>query len=283
MLISLFFTILTFLPNISGPTYSSSANFIRFNSVGEIVYMGPINLNKDHLINRAGIEVDVIPVMRSPCASPRLNRKKKTRRARSEIGFHIREKNGEDRGSLPDLEKSKNINIKGSILGTIMHLKPERFLSRSLETGSTDSLVSSILESEGLAVHSVGSTESLSRGAITNAVVNWLHRSSPFGSIENFEQNSCSASVLDTMDTSVSVFDDEESVDSSVLCSDNIHVESGHSTKVDGSIPSIFISDEQKSSGSEVNLKLQTSVDRSNKEQRVRRQPCSIEQTPLGK
>lgn len=209
--------------------------------------MGPVTLNKDNVINKAGIEVDVIPIMRSPCASPKPKKKKSTKRSKSEMGFYRkREKLEEDRGSLPDLQRSKNIPISGSILGTIMHLKPERFLSRSLETGSTDSLVSSIIES----AHSFGSTESLSKGAITTAVVNWLQRSSPFASSENLEQHSCSTSMLDPMDTSTSIIDDEESIGSS--------------------IPMIFVSEDEPS------------MERK-KEPHVRRQFCTVEQTPLGK
>lgn len=207
--------------------------------------MGPVTLNKDNLVNKAGVEVDVIPIMRSPCASPKPKKKKSTKRAKSEMGFH-RKKMEEDRGSLPDLQRSKNIPIKSSILGTIMHLTPERFLSRSLETGSTDSLVSSIIES----THSFGSTESLSKGAITNAVVNWLQRSSPFASSENLEQHSCCTSMLDPMDTSVSIFDDEESIASS--------------------IPTIFVSEEN-------------TLKERKKEPHIKRQYCNVEQTPLGK
>lgn len=209
--------------------------------------MGPVTLNRDNLVNKAGVEVDVIPIMRSPCASPKPKKKKSAKRAKSEMGFYRqREKAEEDRGSLPDLQRSKNIPIKGSILGTIMHLKPERFLSRSLETGSTDSVVSSIIES----TRSFGSTESLSKGAITNAVVSWLQRSSPFASSENLEQHSCSTSMLDPMDTSTSIFDEEESVDSSV--------------------PMIFISEEEPPKEKK-------------KDSHIKRQSCSVEQTPLGK
>lgn len=209
--------------------------------------MGPVTLNKHNLINKAGVEVDVIPIMRSPCASPKPKKKKSTKRSKSEMGFHRkRGKLEEDRGSLPDLQRSKNIPIRGSILGTIMHLTPERFLSRSLETGSTDSLVSSIIES----TQSFGSTESLSKGAITTAVVNWLQRSSPFASSENLEQHSCSTSMLDPMDTSISIFDDEESLGSS--------------------IPMIFVSEEEPTKEKK-------------KEPNVKRQFCTVEQTPLGK
>lgn len=215
--------------------------------------MGPVTLNKDNLVNKAGVEVDVIPIMRSPCASPKPKKKKSTKRCKSEMGFHRkREKVEEDRGSLPDLQRSKNIPIKGSILGTIMHLTPERFLSRSLETGSTDSLVSSIIST-----HSFGSTESLSKGAITNAVTNWLRKSSPFASSENLEQHSCSTSMLDPLETSTSVFDDEESIDSN-------------------SIPMIFVSEEEPK-GSE-----NASKDKK-KDPHIKRQICSVEQTPLGK
>lgn len=208
--------------------------------------MGPVTLNKDNLVNKAGIEIDIIPIMRSPCASPKPKKKKSTKRCKSEMGFHRKKgKLEEDRGSLPDLQRSKNISTRGSILSTIMHLTPERFLSQSLETASTDSLVSSIIES----THSFESTESLSKGAITTAVVNWLHRSSPFASSENLEQHSCSTSMLDPMDTSTSIFDDEESLGSS--------------------IPMIFVSEEEPSTGK--------------KEPHIRRQFCTVEQTPLGK
>lgn len=224
--------------------------------------MGPVNLNKDTLINKAGIEVDVIPIMRSPCPSPK-PKKKKSKRAKSEMGFHRKRKEKEeDRGSLPDLQRSKAIPMRGSILGTIMHLKPERFLSKSLETESTDSLMSSLLESEDYIARSLGSTESLSKGAITNAVVNWLQKSSPFGSTDNIERHSCCASLPDTMDTSMSIFDEEESMDSSGL-----HLESfDNSSRQDNVIPSIYVTDNEQEVKSH-----------------IRRQPCTVEQTPLGK
>lgn len=239
--------------------------------------MGPVNLNKDTFLNKAGIEVDVIPIMRSPSPSPKPIRKSK--RARSEMGFHRKQKAFvDDSTSLPDLQRTKAIPIKpGTLIETIIRLKPERFLSRSLETDSTDSLVSSILESEGRVAHSLGSTESLSKGSITNAVVNWLHKSSPFGSTDTLERHSCCASIADTGDTNISIFDDEESMDSSGLFSDS------GSLKTDTPIPAIFISDNdgmpyfsehhaQKSSGSAEKPK-----------HSVRRQACTVEQTPLGK
>lgn len=237
--------------------------------------MGPVNLNKGNFLNKAGIEVDVIPIMRSPSPSPKPIRKSK--RARSEMGFHRKQKPiVDDSTSLPDLQRTKAIPIKGSLVETIMRLKPERFLSRSLETESTDSLVSSLLESESHVAHSLGSTESLSKGAITNAVVNWLHKSSPFGSTDTIERHSCCASIADT---NISIFDDEESMDSSGLFSESGHFDSA-SFKGDASIPAIFISDNdgmpyfgeyQKSGVSEKN------------KHSVKRQPCTLEQSPLGK
>lgn len=245
------------------------------------MYMGPVNLNKDTFINKAGIEVDVIPIMRTPSPSPKPKRKSK--RARSEMGFHRKQKAlVDDSTSLPDLQRSKAIPIRGSLIETIIRLKPERFLSRSLETDSTDSLVSSILESEGRIAHSLGSTESLSKGAITNAVVNWLHKSSPFGSTDTLERHSCCASIADTGDTNISVFDDEESMDSSGLFSESGLFDSG-SLKTDTPIPAIYVSNndgmpyfsdynlQQKSGGSEKT------------KHSFRRQPCTLEQTPLGK
>lgn len=246
---------------------------MRFNSVGEIVYMGPVNLNKDTFINKAGIEVDVIPIMRSPCASPKpIKKKKKNKRAKSEMGFHRRAVNKEeDYVSLPDLQRTASIPIHGSLLETVKYLKPERFLSRSLETDSTDSLISSLLESEGHVAHSLGSTESLSKGALTNAVINWLQRSSPFGSTDNIERQSCCASIPDNADiTSISMFDDEESIDSSGLFSESVHIDTPSNKQDNQSIPSIYISDNENP-GKNV------------KSKHVRRHPCTVEQTPLGK
>lgn len=147
--------------------------------------MAPVNLNKDNLVNKAGVEVDVIPIMRSPCASPRHKRKKrKTARAKSEIAFgKSPQKPDEDRGSLPDLDHYKA--LKGSLV-ELVQTNPDRFLNRTSVSGSTESLVSSIMSEDRMA-RSLGSSESLSKGAIMNAVVNWLHKSSPLGSLDNLD------------------------------------------------------------------------------------------------
>lgn len=235
--------------------------------------MGPVSLNKDTFINKAGVEVEVIPIMRTPSPSPKPKRKSK--RARSEMGFNRKQKIPiDDSTSLPDLQRSKPIPLKGTLIETIIRLKPERFLSRSLESGSTDSLVSSILESEGRIAHSLGSTESLSKGAITNAVVNWLHKSSPFGSTDTLERHSCCASIADTGDTNISVFDDEESMDSSGLFSESGNFDSN--LRIETPIPAIYVSDND---GNRY-MSDQTVQD---KKHIVRRTPCALEQTPLGK
>lgn len=154
--------------------------------------MGPVNLNKDHNINKAGVEVDIIPIMRSPCPSPKPS-KKNTRRSKSAMGYYNREYlHADERGSLPDLQYS---SVKGSLLN-LVQLNPDRFLS-------TESLIS------GERAESLGSTGSLPKGTIMNAVVNWLQKSSPFSSTDNIDKRSL-ASIPDTMDTSISIFDDEE-------------------------------------------------------------------------
>lgn len=217
--------------------------------------MGPVTLNKHKLINKAGIEVNVIPIMRSPVGSPTPKKKISTKRASSEMGFHRKkELVEENRGSLPDLHKSKNIPIKGSILETVLKLTPNRFLSKS-ETGSTDSLATSVIES----THSFASTGSISKGALTNAVVTWLQKSSPFASSENIEQHSGSTSTFDPMETGAYIFDDEESVDEDSSL-----------------IPTIFISEEETSASVCNPFKMK-------KEPHIKREHCSIEQTPLGK
>lgn len=204
----------------------------RFNFVGDIVYMGPVTLNKDSLVNKAGLEVDIIPIMKSPCASPKPKRRKPSKRAKSEMGFH-KDKYDNERGSLPDLHtKSKNITIKGSIMSTIMKMNPETFLSRSLED-SSDSILS-----ENIMSRSLGSTDSLSKGILVNAVVNWLQRASPFGSTDNIMNQSWSTSLPDTNYSQ----QEEDDLELSALLSEG---DQSQQSKSDNYIPpNIFISDD---------------------------------------
>ncbi|KAG5895832.1 hypothetical protein JTB14_038262 [Gonioctena quinquepunctata] len=164
---------------------------------GEIVYMGPVKLNKGHLLNKAGIEVDVIPIMRSPCHSPKPRNKSK--RAKSAMS-HYRDKDLKDdhSGSLPDLKTSP---LRGSLLNTVVQMGPRTFLS-------TDSLS----RDEHRMTRSLGSTESLPKGAIVGAVMNWLQKSSPFSSTDNIDKSSF-GSIADVMETSISIFDDDEMVE----------------------------------------------------------------------
>lgn len=126
--------------------------------VGEVVYLGPVTLNKDNLVNKAGVEVDVIPIMRSPCHTPRPT--KKNKRAKSAMDFYEGSSPPKDfdRGSLPDLKRT---SLKGSLVSTIIELNPDRFLY-----GSTASLRST-----------ASSSSELSRGEIMNAVLDWLDKS----------------------------------------------------------------------------------------------------------
>lgn len=53
--------------------------------------MGPVTLNKDNLVNKAGIQVDVIPIRRSPTPTPSPKPRRKgvpQIRARSDMGFY---------------------------------------------------------------------------------------------------------------------------------------------------------------------------------------------------
>lgn len=156
--------------------------------------MGPVTLNKDSSINKAGIEVNVIPIMKSPCPSPQPRRKKILRRPHSELGFHRDKMDLDDSGSLPDLKRSSQ---KGSLLDTIIKLNPETFLST--ESLDNDSKIS----------RSSGSSCRMAKGAIMNAVVDWLDKASPFGSREILDQPSLGTSIADITDTSLSIFDDD--------------------------------------------------------------------------
>ena len=81
--------------------------------------MGPVTLNKDNLVNKAGVEVDVIPIMRSPCHTPRPT--KKNKRAKSALDFYEETSPPKefDRGSLPDLKRT---SLKGSLISTVVRL-----------------------------------------------------------------------------------------------------------------------------------------------------------------
>ncbi|XP_074034952.1 uncharacterized protein isoform X4 [Leptinotarsa decemlineata] len=154
---------------------------------GDIVYMGPVNLNKDKVINKAGIEVDVIPIMRSPCASPK--HRKRGKRAKSDMGYYKGDVNTNHLGSLPDLKSS---SLKGSLLDTVMQMNPKTFLS-----------------SESLPTDNRPTESSDNKGILVTAVMNWLQKSSPFESLENINNRSAE-SIQDDMDISMSLFDEDD-------------------------------------------------------------------------
>lgn len=125
--------------------------------------------------------------------------KEKSHRAKSELGFYKQNKRLEDeRGSLPDLKGSPS---KRSLVSTIIHMNPSTFLGSSNES----------LLSEHRMSRSLGSTDSLTKGSIMNAVVSWLQKSSPFGSVDNID-NQSGASFSDPMDSSIIIFDDDQSL-----------------------------------------------------------------------
>ncbi|KRT79470.1 hypothetical protein AMK59_7601, partial [Oryctes borbonicus] len=221
---------------------------------GDIIYMGPVTLNKDHMINKAGIEVDVIPIMKSPCPSLSSHKRSK-KRAKSELGFHSKPKHDSDRGSLPDLHDYK----KGVIMDTIMRMSPNVFLSNP-HIDSNES-VSSFLRSDDRMAKSLGSNDSLSRGLITNAVTNWLQKSSPFGSVDNMTQSVSS--------NQTSTFDDTDLTEAS-------------GSRQDSQIPDIFISEDEVLVLPRYSPKTTKKSRRRNKRSKLRREKCSVEQTPLG-
>lgn len=192
--------------------------------------MGPVTLNKDKLINPGGVEVDVIPIMKSPCSSPKPP-KKTTKRARSELGFYKSNRLmiEDDRGSLPEL---KTGSCSGSLYETIIHMRPERFLGQSLHT-SNESLASTQRSNEVFS-RSLGSADSFPQRSIMGAVKQWLEKSSPCSSTDNIDVHSL-----------------HETVDSaSVLDEDDILELSGASFSDDRSnksfVPNIIISEDQE-------------------------------------
>lgn len=212
--------------------------------------MGPVTLNKDHLINKAGVEVDVIPIMKSPCPSPQPENKSKTR-ARSELGFHPIQKRDTERGSLPDLHEYR----KGGIMDTIMRMSPNVFLSRSTCTDSCESINDRMAKS-------LGSNDSLSKGLITTVVSNWLHNSSPFGSVDNMTQSVSS--------NPTSAYDD-------------IDLMEAGASRHDSQIPDIFVSEDEVLVVPHYSPKISKKSRRRNKRSKLRREKCRVDQTPLGK
>lgn len=188
--------------------------------------MGPVKLNRDTLVNKAGIEVDVIPIMKSPVATPKHQRKHKNKRAKSEMGFYKDKKIEDDRGSLPDLKVTRSSK---SLYSTILQMNPDTFISKSNE-----SLMSSMHSSEQLMSRSLDSGALESKGALMSAVTNWLQKSSPFSSIDNIDRQSIATSIPDTLDTgSLSLYDDI----------DNSFSEEKSHLKSDPTIPDILISE----------------------------------------
>lgn len=234
--------------------------------------MGPVSLNRDHLVNKAGVEVDVIPIKRSPCPSPTPS--PRIKRPKSELGYRRhRDKFEEERGSLPNLFRSKPTYVKGVILDTILQRDPNTFLSKTPEAGSAESLVSSVMSNDQQRMaRSLGSTDSLFKGALTTAVVNWLNNTSLAGSLEQLDHDSC-ASFADTQDMTKSIGDDSESQTSLGLLSDGASVGLEH-PKTEHAVPNIVLSD-----GKSIRKK----KGKKSKEKRIRREPCTLEQSPLGK
>lgn len=209
--------------NLENSETEELIQFITFISkllVGDIVYMGPVTLNKDSSINRAGIEVNVIPIMKSPCPSPQPKKQTIYRRPHSELGFRRDRLDQDDNSSLPDLKRSPQ---KGSLLDTILKMNPDTFLSN--ESLNNDSKFSR-------------SSYAASKGSIMNAVADWLQKTSPFGSIEQIDQRSLATSFADMTDTSISLFDDDDLEDSS-------HEKSF--SKSDYAVPEIFVLPDESS------------------------------------
>lgn len=173
--------------------------------------MGPVTLNKDNLVNKAGIEVDVIPIKRSPCSSPQprkaISPRKPKMRARSEMGFYT-EKEIEDTGSLPDLEridkKFPKLELKkGKIMSAVLKFNDE-MLSRSYENDSTSSSVYNSLTN--LSPFLRRQSDIVTKGSLVNVVKDWMAKSSPFGSTENVK----SVDTNSLADTNISIFDDDD-------------------------------------------------------------------------
>lgn len=207
-------------------------------AVGEIVYMGPVTLNKDNLVNKAGMEIDIIPIKRSPCSSPQPRRPiKQNFRARSEMGFYTEKDIVEDTNSLPDLERvdkrAPKFKIeKGQIMSAVIKFNTD-MLSRSYEMDSTSSSVYNSLQN--ISPFLRRQSDSITKGSLVNLVKEWMEKSSPFGSSENVRS-------LDTnslADTNISIFDDDDSVE--ISYSDCGVTQNEPDVKPNNLLPDIFV------------------------------------------
>lgn len=116
--------------------------------------MAPVKLNKDQKINKAGVEVDVIPIMPSPHMSPDLKKNRKFRR-------HL--------SNSP--EQHSKVYLQESITKRIFEMNPKRFLSRS--SVNEDSPLPNHDE-ELWMTRSLDDVSNTPNRPIMNAVVGWL-------------------------------------------------------------------------------------------------------------
>lgn len=213
--------------------------------VGEIVYMGPVTLNKDNLVNRAGIEIDIIPIRRSPSSSPQPRRPyKKLKsplskvRAKSEMGFYT-ERDIEDTGSLPDLERidkrfPKLAIKRGQIVTAVLKFNDD-VLSKSYEMDSTSSSVYNSLSN--LSPYLRRRSDTITKGSLVTVIKDWMEKSSPFGSTENVK----SVDTNSLADTNVSIFDDDDVDSVEISYSDYGQTD----TKSDSYLPDIQVYDNE--------------------------------------
>lgn len=205
--------------------------------------MGPVTLNKDHLINKAGIEVNVIPIKRSPCSSPLPKRNLENKgRAKSAMGFY-KEKQIEERGSLPDLQSTGKINEpklaiqRGSIMSAILKSNPN-ILEESISVSKSSQTKFNLCDIKRTFSRRM-STESLTRGTVVTAVKDWMARTTPFGSTDNIR----STDTISLADTTISMGDDDDN-DSVDLQSDSIYQFESESSKSDTNVvPDIYVYD----------------------------------------
>ncbi|XP_045463233.1 uncharacterized protein LOC123672919 isoform X7 [Harmonia axyridis] len=129
---------------------------------GEIVYMAPVKLNVNHSVNKAGVEVDVIPIMPSPNVSPKA--KKKRRRHRSTTCSN------ESQSPSP-AKQHPHSYLQDSITKRILEINPRRFLSGTFINEENDShFDENLWSTKSLDNISIPTGER----PIMNAVVDWL-------------------------------------------------------------------------------------------------------------
>lgn len=162
-------------------------SLFRIVGLTDVVYMAPVKFNKDQYVSKAGIEIDIIPIKKSPYSSPTFQRRP-TRRPKSqndhrrpievpEVPETTSTTNTYLRASLPDIFGSR-LDSKVSPARSAIYLPTEKLVSTFMTINQARG---GGFSRDNLSETNTTSTDSLNqKGVVMNAVLTWLSQSSLF-------------------------------------------------------------------------------------------------------